>query len=98
MAMGRTAQRDVARLRRDAAHGHPEAAQERDPAIARGVVGRTWALSVAALALGLINLPALFTASLLILLPIVVSLVLVWRSCVETRERDLRDLEGSREH
>ena len=41
--------------------------------------------------LGLV--PALFTAAALILLPVVVALVLVWRYCVETRGRDLRDLE-----
>jgi len=41
--------------------------------------------------LGLV--PALFIAAALILLPIAVSLVLVWRYCVETRGRDLRDLE-----
>jgi MFS transporter, putative metabolite:H+ symporter len=41
--------------------------------------------------LGLV--PALFTAALLILLPVLVSLALVWRYCVETRGRDLRDLE-----
>lgn len=43
--------------------------------------------------LGLV--PPLFTAALLILLPVVVSLVLVWRYCAETRGRDLRELERS---
>ncbi len=43
--------------------------------------------------LGLV--PPLFMAALLILLPVVVSLVLVWRYCAETRGRDLRELERS---
>ena len=43
--------------------------------------------------LGLV--PALFIAALLILIPVVVSLLLVWRYCIETRGRDLRDLEGA---
>ena len=42
--------------------------------------------------LGLV--PALFIAALLILIPVVVSLGLVWRYCIETRGRDLRDLES----
>ncbi|MEP7294821.1 MAG: MFS transporter [Burkholderiales bacterium] len=41
--------------------------------------------------LGLV--PVLFVAALLILVPVVVSLLLVWRYCIETRGRDLRDLE-----
>jgi MFS transporter, putative metabolite:H+ symporter len=41
--------------------------------------------------LGLV--PALFAASLLILVPVLLSLALVWRYCVETRGRDLRELE-----
>lgn len=45
--------------------------------------------------LGLV--PAMFMAALLILRPVVISLVLVWRFCVETRGRDLRDLEGPHE-
>ena len=44
--------------------------------------------------LGLV--PPLFTAALLILLPVAVSIVLVWRHGVETRGRDLRDLERAR--
>jgi len=43
--------------------------------------------------LGLV--PALFIAALLILIPVAVSLLLVWRYCIETRGRDLRDLEGA---
>jgi putative MFS transporter len=43
--------------------------------------------------LGLV--PALFIAALLILIPVLVSLLLVWRYCIETRGRDLRDLEGA---
>ena len=43
--------------------------------------------------LGLV--PALFIAALLILIPVAVSLLLVWRYCIETRGRDLRDLEGT---
>ncbi len=42
--------------------------------------------------LGLV--PALFMAALLILLPVAISLALVWRFCVETRGRDLRHLES----
>ena len=42
--------------------------------------------------LGLV--PALFVAASLILVPVLVSLVLVARYCIETRGRDLRDLEG----
>ena len=42
--------------------------------------------------LGLV--PALFMAAFLILAPVAISLVLVWRYCVETRGRDLRDLEN----
>ena len=42
--------------------------------------------------LGLV--PALFIAALLILLPVALALLLVWRYCIETRGRDLRDLEG----
>jgi putative MFS transporter len=41
--------------------------------------------------LGLV--PALFVAALLILVPVLIALWLVWRYCVETRGRDLRDLE-----
>src|SRR5437016_4286633 len=43
--------------------------------------------------LGLV--PAFFIAALLILIPVAVSLLLVWRCCIETRGRDLRDLEGA---
>jgi len=43
--------------------------------------------------LGLV--PALFIAALLILIPVLVSLLLVWRYCIETRGRDLRDLEDA---
>lgn len=39
--------------------------------------------------------PALFLAASFILLPVVISLALVWRYCVETRGRELRDQEGS---
>jgi len=42
--------------------------------------------------LGLV--PQFFIAALLILLPVTVSLLLVWRYCIETRGRDLRDLES----
>ncbi|HWI10330.1 MAG TPA: MFS transporter [Burkholderiaceae bacterium] len=42
--------------------------------------------------LGLV--PALFVAALLILVPVLLSLGLVWRCCIETRGRDLRDLEN----
>lgn len=48
--------------------------------------------------LGLIQLglvPVLFVAALLILLPVALSLLLVWRYCIETRGRDLRDLENA---
>ncbi len=38
--------------------------------------------------------PALFAAALLILVPVLLALVLVWRYCVETHGRDLRDLEA----
>jgi MFS transporter, putative metabolite:H+ symporter len=43
--------------------------------------------------LGLV--PQFFMAALLILIPVAVSLLLVWRYCIETRGRDLRDLEAS---
>jgi putative MFS transporter len=43
--------------------------------------------------LGLV--PALFVAALLILVPVGLSLGLVWRCCIETRGRDLRDLENA---
>jgi putative MFS transporter len=39
--------------------------------------------------------PALFIAALLILIPVLLSLLLVWRYCIETRGRDLRDLEAA---
>ena len=39
--------------------------------------------------------PALFVAALLILVPVLLSLGLVWRYCIETRGRDLRDLENA---
>ena len=42
--------------------------------------------------LGLV--PVLFVAALLILIPVGVSLLLVWRYCIETHGRDLRDLES----
>lgn len=41
--------------------------------------------------LGLV--PVLFVAALLILIPVALSLLLVWHFCIETRGRDLRDLE-----
>lgn len=41
--------------------------------------------------LGLV--PVLFIAALLILIPVALSLLLVWCFCIETRGRDLRDLE-----
>ncbi|HWH81417.1 MAG TPA: MFS transporter [Burkholderiaceae bacterium] len=41
--------------------------------------------------LGLV--PALFVAALAILVPVVLAIGLVWRYCIETRGRDLRDLE-----
>ena len=41
--------------------------------------------------LGLVR--ALFTAALLILVPVLLAFVLVWRFCTETRGRDLRELE-----
>jgi putative MFS transporter len=84
-----------------------------------GLLGPTWALSIAALAWGLINfglllwmpahfvakgysmtlssllglVPALMIAALLILAPVLIALALVAWFCVETRGRDLRDLE-----
>jgi hypothetical protein len=39
--------------------------------------------------------PVLFVAALLILVPVLLSLGLVWRYCIETRGRDLRDLENA---
>ncbi|MEP7101816.1 MAG: MFS transporter [Burkholderiales bacterium] len=45
--------------------------------------------------LGLV--PALFVAALAILVPVLLALVLVWRFCIETRGRDLRDLEDAAE-
>ncbi len=42
--------------------------------------------------LGLV--PALFIAALVILVPVLISLLLVARYCIETRGRDLRDLES----
>jgi putative MFS transporter len=38
--------------------------------------------------------PALFVAALLILAPVLLAMLLVWRWCAETRGRDLRDLES----
>ena len=47
--------------------------------------------------LGLLGyVPALGWAALLTLVPVVVSLGLVWRYCAETRGRDLRELETRR--
>ena len=39
--------------------------------------------------------PALFVAALAILLPTLLAAVMVWRFCIETRGRDLRDLEAA---
>jgi putative MFS transporter len=41
--------------------------------------------------LGLV--PALFVAAIAILVPVLLAALLVWRYCIETRGRDLRDLE-----
>ena len=38
--------------------------------------------------------PAFFVAALFILVPVLLALGLVWRCCIETRGRDLRELEG----
>ena len=46
--------------------------------------------------LGLLGLiPALFLGALLVLVPLLLSLGLVWRYCTETRGRDLRTLDSA---
>ncbi|MGH8795982.1 MAG: hypothetical protein ACREXI_02910, partial [Caldimonas sp.] len=61
--------------------------------------GCTKAGGLAAQFLGIFGVvPALFTAALLTLVPVLLSLLLVGWFCVETRGRDLRDLEMETVH
>ena len=58
------------------------------------VAACTKAGGLAAQLLGLLGLiPALFLGALLVLVPLLLSLALVWRYCTETRGRDLRSLD-----
>ena len=58
------------------------------------VAACTKAGGLAAQLLGLLGLiPALFLGALLVLVPLLLSLGLVWRYCTETRGRDLRSLD-----
>ena len=62
--------------------------------VAGWVEAGTRAGGLAAHCLGLVGrVPGLLTAALLILVPVLLSCVLVWRFCTETRGRDLRELE-----